>query len=200
MLIDIIEKIYNDESKIFKYLEKKYKKDGIKYISNFIQGVNSEDLLRKILKNYGALISDSAQISTKLVIDNAVTNDFSNLVVSDGCYIGKDVFFDLVEKIIIEEDAAISGRVSIITHGDPGTGKFMEKNIYKRKVGGVKIGKKSWIGAGSIILPGVNIGQCCIVGAGAVVNKDIPSFSLAVGVPARVVKQFNKTGGACEKM
>lgn len=200
MLIDIIEKIYNNETRIFKYLEKKYKKEGIKYISNFAQKVDSEDLLKKILRNYGALISNSAQISTNIVIDNAVTNDFSNLVISDGCYIGKDVFFDLVEKIIIEKDAAISGRVLIITHGDPGTGKFMEKNIYKRKVGGVKIGKKSWIGAGSIILPGVNIGQCCIIGAGAVVNRDIPSFSLAVGVPARVIKQFDKKGGCREEV
>ena len=45
-----------------------------------------------------------------------------------------------------------------------------------------------WIGSRAIIMPGVKIGKGCIIGAGAVVTKDIPSYSVAVGVPARVVK------------
>lgn len=45
-----------------------------------------------------------------------------------------------------------------------------------------------WIGRRAIIMPGVHIGKGCIIGAGAVVTKDIPEFSVAVGVPAKVVK------------
>lgn len=45
-----------------------------------------------------------------------------------------------------------------------------------------------WIGAGSIILPGVHIGRGSIIGAGAVVSRDVPAYSVAVGSPARVVK------------
>lgn len=45
-----------------------------------------------------------------------------------------------------------------------------------------------WIGAGSIILPGVHIGKGVIIGAGAVVNKDIPEYAVAGGVPAKVLK------------
>ena len=45
-----------------------------------------------------------------------------------------------------------------------------------------------WIGRRVIIMPGVHIGKGCIIGAGAVVTKDIPPYSVAVGVPARVVK------------
>lgn len=52
----------------------------------------------------------------------------------------------------------------------------------------VKIGSDVWIGRNVIILPGVTIGDGCIIGAGAVVSKDIPPYSVAVGVPARVVK------------
>lgn len=48
-----------------------------------------------------------------------------------------------------------------------------------------------WIGANSVILPGTKIGEHVIIGAGSVVTKDIPPYSVAVGNPARVVKQYD---------
>jgi acetyltransferase-like isoleucine patch superfamily enzyme len=50
-----------------------------------------------------------------------------------------------------------------------------------------------WIGANCTILGGVKIGDQAVIGAGAVVTKDIPPFSVAVGVPARVVRTFSQT-------
>ena len=52
----------------------------------------------------------------------------------------------------------------------------------------VTIGSDVWIGRRAIILPGVNIGDGCIIGAGAVITKDVPPYSIAAGVPAKVVK------------
>ena len=52
----------------------------------------------------------------------------------------------------------------------------------------ITIGDGVWIGAGVIVLPGVKIGDRSVIGAGAVVTRDIPSESIAVGVPARVIK------------
>ncbi len=52
----------------------------------------------------------------------------------------------------------------------------------------VHIGKNCWIGAGAIILPGVTIGDNVVIGAGSVVTRDIPSDTVAVGVPCRVIK------------
>lgn len=52
----------------------------------------------------------------------------------------------------------------------------------------VTIGNDVWIGRRAIIMPGVKIGDGCIIGAGAVVTKDIPNYSVACGVPAKVVK------------
>ena len=57
----------------------------------------------------------------------------------------------------------------------------------------VVIGDDVWIGSRTIILPGVNIGRGSIIGAGAVVAKDIPDYSIAVGNPARVVKNRKST-------
>lgn len=53
----------------------------------------------------------------------------------------------------------------------------------------VVIGDDVWLGRRAIIMPGVHIGKGCIIGAGAVVTKDIPEYSVAGGVPARVIKK-----------
>ncbi len=50
------------------------------------------------------------------------------------------------------------------------------------------IGEDVWLGAGTTILGGVTLGDGCVVGAGAVVTKDLPPYSVAVGVPAKVVR------------
>jgi acetyltransferase-like isoleucine patch superfamily enzyme len=57
----------------------------------------------------------------------------------------------------------------------------------------VSIGKNTWIAAGCKILKGVTIGDGCVIGAGSVVTKDIPAYSIAVGVPAKVIKKREKS-------
>ncbi len=56
----------------------------------------------------------------------------------------------------------------------------------------VIIGNDCWIGGNAVICPGVTIGNGCVIGAGAVVTKDIPDNSLAVGNPAKVIRELNK--------
>ncbi|EPX75374.1 serine O-acetyltransferase activity [Schizosaccharomyces octosporus yFS286] len=56
----------------------------------------------------------------------------------------------------------------------------------------IKIGNNVWIGLGAIILPGVTLGDGCVIGAGSVVTKDIPANTVAVGSPARVVKEIDQ--------
>ncbi len=54
----------------------------------------------------------------------------------------------------------------------------------------VIIGSRSWIGHGSVILPGVTIGEHVVIGANSVVTRDIPSYSVAVGSPAKVIRRY----------
>ena len=54
----------------------------------------------------------------------------------------------------------------------------------------IRIGNDVWLGGNVTVLPGVTIGNNVVVGAGAVVTKDIPDNSLALGVPARVVRKL----------
>ncbi|GLA21655.1 hypothetical protein AnigIFM62618_011686 [Aspergillus niger] len=60
----------------------------------------------------------------------------------------------------------------------------------------ITIGNDCWIGGDATILAGVSIGEGCTIGAGAVVTKDVPPFSVAVGNPARVVGHAEAAGGA----
>jgi len=53
----------------------------------------------------------------------------------------------------------------------------------------VHIGSDCWIGGRCIILPGVTIGDGSVIGAGSIVTKDVPEYSIAVGVPARVIRK-----------
>lgn len=66
----------------------------------------------------------------------------------------------------------------------------MDQPAYTK--GPIRIGSKSWLGTCAVVLDGVSIGAGSVIGAGAVVTKDLPDHSIAVGVPARVVK--NRTG------
>jgi putative colanic acid biosynthesis acetyltransferase WcaF len=54
----------------------------------------------------------------------------------------------------------------------------------------IHVGKKAWIAARSIVLPGVTVGDGCVVGAGSVVTKDLPSHTVCAGNPAKVIKEI----------
>ena len=100
--------------------------------------------------------------------------------------------------ITLEDEVRLSGGVVFITH-DGGTYAFRDQEKYKDvlRFGAIKVGFRSFIGYGAIIMPGVTIGKRCVIGAGAVVTKDIPDDSVAVGVPARVVYSTDQYAEKC---
>ena len=86
----------------------------------------------------------------------------------------------------IEQGKSCSG-VKIFT-SNHGTKTDLPMNEQKWVEKDVNIGNDVWLGANAIVVPGVNIGDGCVVAAGAVVTKDIPAYSIAGGVPAKVIK------------
>lgn len=61
---------------------------------------------------------------------------------------------------------------------------------YRTSARPITIGNRVWIGAGTILTPGVSIGDDAVIGAGSVVTRDIPGDSVAFGVPCRVVREL----------
>lgn len=84
--------------------------------------------------------------------------------------------------ITIGDNVTLAPRVHILAH-DASTWQFLGKT----RAANVTIGDDVFIGASSVILPGVNIGNRVIIGAGSIVTHDIPSNSVAVGNPAKVI-------------
>tara|TARA_B100000029_G_C17541334_1_gene946842 strand:+ start:819 stop:1385 length:567 start_codon:yes stop_codon:yes gene_type:complete len=109
-------------------------------------------------------------------------------------YIGREVMIDprWTSKICLGDFVTITDRCTLIAH---------KRDMRNYKVGDwlmetphiispIIIGKKAHIGVGSIILPGVKIGEGAVIGAGSVVTKNVPPYCIAVGNPAKVIKEL----------
>lgn len=117
------------------------------------------------------------------------------------------VIRDLGDSLEIGDDVGISANAFISVRGKvsigsstifgPGVKLFAENHIFSDRntpiylqgatKKGISIGEDCWIGADAIILDGVTIGKGCVIAGGAVVNKDIPDYSIAAGVPAKII-------------
>ena len=94
----------------------------------------------------------------------------------------------------------MSFNVTFVTH-DGGTWAFRDNKRYADviKYGKIYVREHTFIGTGVIIMPGVTIGKRCVIGAGAVVTRDIPDNSVAVGVPAKVISTTEQYAEKCLK-
>lgn len=100
------------------------------------------------------------------------------------------VFLDC-NTITIGDHTGIGPGVHIYTvfhPTDPDERLSRDSNFWRSRTAPVSIGRNVWIGGGSIILPGVTIGDESTIGAGSVVTHDIPPRSVAVGNPCRVIR------------
>lgn len=92
------------------------------------------------------------------------------------------------QRITIHDDAMIGRNVHILDHHHARDDR--SKPLYAQGISDVQevvIGAGSWIGANVIIMPGVTIGRNAVVGSNAVVTRDVPDYSVAVGVPAKII-------------
>ena len=114
----------------------------------------------------------------------------TEVLVSQGMKVGKN--FERMNNVLIDDshawlieigdDVTLAPRVHILAH-DAST----KKHLGYTKIGCVTIGNNVFIGAESVVLPGVNIGDNAIIGANSTVTHDVPSGYVVVGSPACVI-------------
>ena len=129
-------------------------------------------------------IGNNTQISRGIQLtawpDSAATTDPKpKIVIGDNCRIGNNL---------------LTGTNVLITDNSHGMTERSQLEIcpYLRKPvskGAVVIGNNVWLGNNVCIMPGVTIGDGAVVGANSVVTKDVPAYSVAAGIPAKIVKQ-----------
>jgi acetyltransferase-like isoleucine patch superfamily enzyme len=108
-------------------------------------------------------------------------------------FIGLDAYLDdqFPELIVIEDGVTISFRVTIAVHDDARRMDRVSPGKLDGTVAPVVLKRGCYLGAGCLLLPGVTIGERAVVGSGAVVTRDVPPGKIAVGVPARVIKDVD---------
>lgn len=115
-----------------------------------------------------------------------------SIIIGNRCAIRENCHITAINRITIGDDL-LTGTNVLITDNSHGmaTREHMSLPFTERPMvskGPVVIGNKVWLGNNVCVMPGVTIGDGAIIGANSVVTHDVPAYSLAAGVPAKVIK------------
>jgi serine acetyltransferase len=121
------------------------------------------------------------------------TNDEARIRIGESSYINRYTMLDASERIEIGAQAMI-GPFCYITDHDHSFGDGLAPGETPLVSAATVIGKRCWLGARVTVLKGVTIGDGTVVGAGSLVTKPLPPGVLALGSPARVVREMASPG------
>lgn len=165
-------------------------------------------------------VHDTAEVSSQAVIGDGTRIWNQSQVregakIGEGCVIGKNVYIDagvtIGSGVKIQNNVNVYAGVTIEDDVFLGPSMTFTNDLYPRafnadwKITPTLVRKGASIGAGAVIVCGVEIGEYAMVGAGAVVTKDVPPYMLVVGNPARLLWRVCRCGrrldgaGVCPK-
>lgn len=120
------------------------------------------------------------------------SNKADGIFIGNGCFLGFNLTLLNSGKIVIGDSVLMASNILISSenHGMNPESEipYMDQPLISNDV---EISDGVWIGQNVCILPGVHIGKKSIIGAGSIVSKSIPDYSIAVGNPAKVIKKYN---------
>jgi maltose O-acetyltransferase len=146
--------------------------------------VRQGPLRRALLEQLLGSVGEGTEIRPPLYVDYG-----SNTTIGARCFANFGLVALDVARITIGDDVQFGPNVQLLTPTHP-----VEPEPRRQKweaAQPITIGDNVWIGGGAIVLPGVTIGANTVVGAGAVVTRDLPADVVAVGNPARVVRELD---------
>ncbi|MCE1180186.1 MAG: sugar O-acetyltransferase [Micrococcales bacterium] len=141
-------------------------------------------LRRRLLEAMLGSVGEDTDIRPPLYIDYG-----TNITIGDRCFANFGLTALDVATITIGDDVQIGPHVQLLTPTHP-----IEPGPRRDKweaAEPITIGDNVWLGGGAIVLPGVTIGDNTVVGSGAVVTKDLPANVVAVGNPAKVIRELD---------
>jgi acetyltransferase-like isoleucine patch superfamily enzyme len=130
-------------------------------------------------------IHDNVSIDTS---SRFVAANDAVLTISSGCKIGPYCIFNCGTDIFVGEDTLVAG-FCYIQSSNHGINKNSLIKNQQHTYGKITVGHDVWLGGHVSVLPGVSIGEGAVVGAKSVVTKNLPSYSISVGIPANVISE-----------
>jgi acetyltransferase-like isoleucine patch superfamily enzyme len=162
---------------------------AIRYLRN-----PSPQVTVRLLRSLGAGIGDHTVFKRAVFFDNVVDDrdsaaDFRHLQIGRNCFVGDAVFFDLANRVVLEDDVVISAQVAFLTHADCNPSPYLDRH-FPRRCEEVRVQRGAWIGMRATVLSGVVVGSECVIGAHALVRKDTAPRTVYAGVPALPVRRL----------
>lgn len=182
--------MFSIKSKIKFFLEKNRIKRKFKKAKSVIHKPLELLNTKYVTVGKGVRVKDNVRINC---YDRFGTESFKpDLIIGDSVIINHNCTMFCTDSLIIGNNTIFAENVFITTENH-GTNPEIETPYHAQNLSSksVSIGEGCWIGEKVSILPGSIIGKKCIIGANAVVNGNIPDYTIAVGVPARVIKKYN---------
>lgn len=143
------------------------------------------ELRDQIMREVFGSVGDNSMVEQPVQIDYG-----AHIHIGDNFYANFDCIFMDVAEIKIGNDVMIGPRVSLLTASHPVGAKARRSGLEYALP--ITIEDDVWIGGNTTVLPGVRIGKASIIGAGSVVTGDIPSGVMAAGNPCRVLRLLTK--------
>ena len=115
------------------------------------------------------------------------------LTIGNHSYVGMNTIINgFAAQVTIGSNVSIAQNVNIMADSGPNASPDLQR-LFPIQKAAVTIGNHCWIGASAIIMPAVNLGDCCIIAANSYVNKSFPSYSIIGGTPARLIRTLSET-------
>jgi len=118
-----------------------------------------------------------------------------SIKIGDRVRVTRDLVIQCAGNVSIGNDVLIASNVFMVDYNHGMSPNSTSYGLNPLLISFICIQDGCWIGNNVIILPGVTIGKKSIVGAGSIVTHDVPPFSLVAGNPARLIKHYNEDQG-----
>lgn len=155
-------------------------------------------ILSNIILGNNVFIDDTSSVNNVIISEGvkiakrcSLFGSSENLLeIGKDSYIGMNTIINgFKAKVTIGNNVSIAQSVNIMADSGPNASAEMQK-FFPLIEGNVKIGNHCWIGANSIIMPGVDLGDFCVVAANSFVNKTFDPYSIIGGNPAKLIKKL----------
>lgn len=163
-------------------IEERIKAKDLCYEYNNLKPSNIKER-EKLLRNILGKTKGNCIIEQPFICDYGY-----NIEIGENFYSNHNLIILDGNKVEFGDNVFIAPNCGFYTAGHPLDVETRNKGLEYAKP--IKVGNNVWIGGNVVVLPGVNIGDNVVIGAGSLVNKNIPSNSLAVGNPCKVIKNI----------